>query len=567
MNLVEESSDYGIVQRTVLISEPTNVRTISLSEVMQWRETIWGLRFLALAVATILIHGYHPLAEDGGLYVARALYTLDPSLFPGDAFIREQFHFSLFPSALAALVQFTKLPFSWLLLLVNGVTLLLTFYSCRQLLRRCIDDEASQLAALGLLAAWATLPVAGTSLLLIDPYVTARSVSTPLSVLALAYSLDDWSLAASGAGKSLLYCFFCLLASFLFHPLMAAYTLAYVLCLRASRLRNSLFVYALFAILAVALAESIALFAPAESPAAVAAAITRHYWFLSRWTWYEICGLVGPLAVLILLQRSPEPSFRLSPNPYDDARLRYNWGNLTRSSVALGTIAILIAAMFAHESSHNHVAARLQALRVFLPIYAVMTLLLGARLFEAVNSARRSSFSNAASAILAALPPATLLVIAAIMFFVQRGTFPASAHLELPWTNAFAARLSYPQNQWARAFLWARANTPRDALFALDHDYIITPGEDAQNFRATAERSALPDFSKDGGQASISPQLADLWQQRVTAELNLSSLPDDLRDARLLPLGVTWMVLRSHATTQHSCPYNNGTVKLCRLAR
>ena len=32
-----------------------------------------------------------------------------------------------------------------------------------------------------------------------------------------------------------------------------------------------------------------------------------------------------------------------------------------------------------------------------------------------------------------------------------------------------------------------------------------------------------------------------------------------------LASGVTWMLLRSSAVTTHACPYDNGTVKLCRL--
>jgi hypothetical protein len=148
-----------------------------------------------------------------------------------------------------------------------------------------------------------------------------------------------------------------------------------------------------------------------------------------------------------------------------------------------------------------------------------------------------------------------------MMFACQRRTFPASPHLELRARAATNPR----NNPWSRAFLWARDNTPVNALFALDADYISIPGEDAQSFRATAQRSALPDYSKDGGEASITPSLAALWQQGVNAQTNLSIEPDAARDARLLPLGVTWMTLRSTAVTAHPCPYDNGTVKLCKL--
>jgi hypothetical protein len=150
--------------------------------------------------------------------------------------------------------------------------------------------------------------------------------------------------------------------------------------------------------------------------------------------------------------------------------------------------------------------------------------------------------------------------MAASMVASQRATFPASQHLELPW------RVDTPaQNPWSRAFLWVRDHTPLNALFALDANYITLPGEDAQTFRATAQRSTLPDFSKDGGEASITPALADLWQQGVAAQTGLSTEPDAVRFARLRPFGVTWMVLRSEARTAYPCPYNNGVVKICSL--
>jgi hypothetical protein len=145
------------------------------------------------------------------------------------------------------------------------------------------------------------------------------------------------------------------------------------------------------------------------------------------------------------------------------------------------------------------------------------------------------------------------------MYLVQRATFPRSPHIELPgWERSHS-------NPWVQAFLWARDNTPQDALFALDAKYVNEDGEDAQTFRAWALRSALPDFSKDGGEASITPALSGQWQQGATAQNALSALPDAVRDRRLRPLGVTWTVLHSSAVTAHTCPYDNGNIKLCRL--
>jgi len=144
-----------------------------------------------------------------------------------------------------------------------------------------------------------------------------------------------------------------------------------------------------------------------------------------------------------------------------------------------------------------------------------------------------------------------------IMFFVQRKTFPLSPHIELPGHAN--------HNPWVQAFLWARNNTPPDALFALDAKYVNEDGEDAQAFRAWSLRSALPDYSKDGGEASITPALAPAWQQAASAQKDLSTESDTERDVKLLPFHITWMVLHSSASTHYPCPYDNGTVKVCWL--
>jgi hypothetical protein len=144
------------------------------------------------------------------------------------------------------------------------------------------------------------------------------------------------------------------------------------------------------------------------------------------------------------------------------------------------------------------------------------------------------------------------------MTFAATQSVSASNHLELPWRPT--------PNPWSQAFEWARANTPTDALFALDADYITTSGEDAQTFRATAQRSMLPDFSKDGGEAAIRPSLSAAWFAGSTAQQHLSTLTPQQREARLQPLGVTWLILRADAKTNGACPYANAVVKVCPLS-
>jgi hypothetical protein len=150
-----------------------------------------------------------------------------------------------------------------------------------------------------------------------------------------------------------------------------------------------------------------------------------------------------------------------------------------------------------------------------------------------------------------------MLLLGGIMFTVARSAFPNSNHLELPGLAA--------KNSWTEAFLWIRDNTAKDALFALDADYINAPGEDAQCFRAIAQRSALADYSKDGGEASIAPELTAEWLRSQSAQQQLSAASDAERLATLRPLGVSWIVLEASATTSLDCPYANSVLKVCRL--
>jgi hypothetical protein len=214
-------------------------------------------------------------------------------------------------------------------------------------------------------------------------------------------------------------------------------------------------------------------------------------------------------------------------------------------AVVVGATAWVVAMLFARTGAATHLVARLQPLRAFQVVYLVMVMMLGARLGE--RMLRRSAWRWCAAA----------LLLGGVMFAAARGAFPSSNHLELPGRTA--------RNAWVQAFVWIRENTAKDAMFALDADYINARGEDAQCFRAIAERSALPDYSKDGGEASIAPELTDAWEGGQAAQSGLSAMTDMERLRAFEPLGVTWVVVDSRAGTGLSCPYANDSVKVCRL--
>ena len=498
----------------------------------------------AFTLATFIVQGYHPLAEDGGLYIAGVAFTLNPHLFPHYAqFVSEHLRFSLFAPLLAALIRVTHLPMRFVILLIDLASIAFTLAAARSLLRRILADERAQLAGVAMLGALWTLPVAGTSLLLMDPYVTARSLSTPLSLFAIAFALDPWQRRR----RSLAGCVAALALAAAFHPLMAGYALGLVLVIRLLRAPHRVGLLLALAVLTLVGTILLQAHARADSPAVVLASKSRYYWFLSQWHWYELCGLPGPFLVLLAQLR------------FNRSRLLTPGATLCIAAMIYGSFAVLLTLLFAQEGYHSHIVARLQPLRSFLMIYIVMVLLLGAGVQQLIES----GFARLSGRRWQRCSPwalsFTILLAALTMYTWQRWQFPASAHIELPW------RAQRSPNPWVRAFLWCRSNTPVDALFALDANYIATRGEDAETFRATAQRSALPDFSKDGGEASITPRLADTWEAGFKAQLDLSSLNARQLHSRLTPFGVTWLVLRSTSPAALDCPYDNGAIKVCKL--
>ena len=481
-----------------------------------WVHGFWLCGLLSVFAAGVA--GYHPYAEDGGVYVAGIKKLLHPELYPAwTAFVTEHLRFSLFAPLVAGLTRASHLPLAWVLLLLYLATIWATLSGGWMLAMRITQSRAGRVGAVALLACWLTLPVAGTSLMLMDPYVTARSLVLPLSLWALAWTLDKrWVLAAVSLGAAA-----CL------HPLMAGYGFAAVLAVRSGGRARAATAGA-----GLVLAGALQALAPAEGADYLQVELTRYYWFPSRWTWYEVVGIMAPLALLVWLGRG---------RSVETARL-------SRGMVLLGALAVVIALLFCRESLQTHLVARMQPLRCFQLVYAVMIVLLGVWVGE--RWARGQAWMKVAA----------MLCLGGVMLFAQREIYAHSAHIELPG--------AVPANAWERAFLWVRGHTPGDAVFALNARYITRgPGEDAQCFRALAERSALPDYSKDGGEAAITPPLTGLWERGEGAQEHLEAEDDAARLAALRGTGADWVLLQVGSVTQWTCPYRNEAVKVCRLPR
>lgn len=477
-----------------------------------------------LTLVALLVHGYHPYVDDAAIYVAGIEKVIHPSLFPSHAeYVMPHLRHSLFSFMLGWLVRSLHLRLTYALFATYLVSLWLMLLACWRLTCLLFAKPQARWGAMLLITATLTLPVAGSAIFFIDPYLTARSFSTPATLFAIAYTLERRMLAAV----------LCLAAAFVLHPLMAAYAIGYVLALLLLR-RGSLGWLAALALLVLALsaAASQAGSLLGNTPAYQAAAMSRSYFFLGHWAWFEVFGLFPPLAAAFIYCARR------------DFGLQSNYSRISAASLYVGVLALLFAVLFA-RTDNSFLLARLQPLRAFQLIYILFFLLLGSVLGDYILRRRWWAWT------------ACFAAIAGIMLTVQIYTYPSLNHVEWPWVHS--------QNPWEQAFLWIRGNTPRNAFFALDPHYQQQPHEDTLGFRAMAQRSVLADWSKDGGVAAIYPAVAQEWWNQVTATQDFSRWNDGQRILALAPYRVTWIVLARGTATRFDCPFENATVRVCRL--
>jgi hypothetical protein len=356
-----------------------------------------------------------------------------------------------------------------------------------------------------------------------DPYVTARSFSTPLSLLTVAAALDG------KRARTLLL----IALTIAVHPLMGIDTAAFVVLLvliSAGRTRTALALCAAAFVLAGA-AFALVHGIPADSAYRQAVSLApRSFLFLARWRWYEVLGLLLPLALFALARP------RLGPRTLTRA--------LCLTSILLGTVALLIAACFVPPAG-PYLLVPLQVLRAFHLIYCIGVIFCGSAF---TTLAYRTRW----------LPTTLLVLLFATMFLVEPLTWPGGRRVELPGL--------FPVNPYVQAFLWIRTHTSRDAVFAFNPDLVYRPDEDEQGFRARSERDQLAD-DKDAGVAAVLPSLAPRWAAQRNAESSIDEMSDAERRATLMPLGATWLLLPPSASTTLPCPWRNTAVQVCRLIR
>ncbi len=490
------------------------------------RESFPKLLLLALlSVLMIAVQGYHYGVDDAAIYLPAVERFVTPGLFPyGADFFLSHSHMSVFSSVVGSVVRWLHVPLAWAVFSFHVLGIYLLLLAGYWLASLCFTRPRARWAAVVTLAFVLTIPVTATGVPIMDPYLTARSLSTPLTLFALTAIL-----ASRPAAAAIL-----LGITALLHPQMAAYSIALVVLLSLPQLTSEPVPAEETAVGSLGVFQRLPggfHLGPAQQPYR-ATLYSRSFFFAWAWTWYEWAGIVLPLAILFGIAR-----MRFSA--VTPAAVR-----LCRALLALGLISTAAFILFS-SSPYFDEFIRLQPMRSFQLIYIVMFLLLGGLAGEYLLREKLWRW------LLLFVP------ISIGMYCVDRSLYPASPHLELPGRTV--------TNPWLQAFQWVRDNTPQNAVFALPPRYLLMRGEDLHGFRAIAQRSMLADQVKDSGVASVFPQMAPEWEreQQLTQGWEHYTAPDFLALATRSP--VSWVIVQPQQANGLDCPFHNAAVSVCRL--
>ena len=482
-----------------------------------------NLRLVGIAFLAVLVHGYHLGVDDAEIFVPAIKRVADPGLYPfGSEFFQAHARLTLFPDLVGNSARLTHLSTNFVIFSWHVACIFLLLLASWQLVRACFHSGAACWSGVALLAGVLSVPVAGTALVIMDPYLTARSLSTPLTIFAVACYVSH------KPGQAAAW----LLLTALIHPQMTVYGIAFLAFLWLVRhFRDYASLTGAPGLAFLSGFPFLLELQPARG-AAREALLSRTYFFVSNWAWYEWVGVFAPLALAWWCSsrelKGTKPAFRA----------------LLQACVPFGLL-FTVAGVVLASSPRLENFTRLQPMRSFHVVYVIFFVLLGGIMGE--HWLRRSVWRWLG----------LFLPLAGSMYFVQASQFPSSPHVEWPGYGY--------RNAWNSAFSWIRRNTPKDAVFALDPNYMLLAGEDQHGFRAVAERSALADAVKDSGAVSLFPGLAEDWKSQVQAQTGWENFDrcDFERLAKLYP--VTWILTRSPGPEGLTCPYRTENLSVCRI--
>ena len=478
------------------------------------------LWLLILTVGALVVQGYHPFAEDAEIYLPGVEKILHPELFPvGQEFFLSHASMTLFPNFVAFTLRLTHLPLEYGLFAWQLVSIFLLLLGCWELSGLFFASARARWCGVCMVAALLTIPVAGTALYIMDQYLNPRNLAAFAGIFVLARTLEKKYV------RALLWLAF----AACMHPLMWVFPFSFCVLLVVLDRFESHWKSTTASVFASLLWIPLS---PATSPAYHEAAKAHGFHYIQNWAWYELLGIVAPLTLFWWFGHVAH------------SRQWRTIERVSRAFIMYGLIYLALALLI-DLPARFEALARLQPLRSLHFLYIVMFVMIGGFLGEYVLGNRWWRWL------------VLFLPLSAGMFLVQRAIFPSSAHVEWPGSE--------PRNPWAQAFVWIRENTPTDAVFALDPFNMDIAGEDEIGFRCLAERSRLADGVKDNGVVSMFPSLAEEWWAQVQDQTPWKNfgLEDFSRLKR--KYGASWVVVQAPAGAGLDCPYQNDTVRVCRL--
>lgn len=475
------------------------------------------------AVLGFLTMGYHPGSEDDGIYLTAVKADLNPSLYPHDSnFFRLQMQASLFDGAMARGVGVTGIPLAWAEVLGQFLSLFLILWACFRISQHIFIEPQAQWAALAMVSAMLTLPVAGTALYIADQHLHPRNVVTALILLAISRILDGKRWHAVPL----------LVLAFVLHPIMSALGISFCFFVTVAFLPPATARLRAVESSLASVAVPLGWIFEQPTPSWRHALDTRTYYNLYRWTWYEWLGALAPLVLFWLLW--------WVARKHGETKL----ARLALGILAYGIFQQIVAMIMLTPDTLVRLTP-LQPMRFLQLIYIFMALTAGGLVGRFLLKAKVWRWAI------------FLLVFNGGMFAVQRQLFASSAHIELPGVPS--------SNPWLQSFAWIRHNTPKDAYFALDPQYLAAPGEDYHSFRALAERSQLADGIKDTAVVTQVPELGQEWEEQVKAQAGWSHF--QLADFERLKknFGVDWVLVSYPQPSGLNCRWHNAELAVCQV--
>ncbi len=498
-----------------VVAAPSQVEVEqNVARVPSWTLTIVVIAFLTSLA--ILVAGYHDGIEDDAIYLPAVKKLLNPALFPHDSefFATQTKAFPLL-RLVALSVRITHVRVAWVEFAWQALSIFVLLAACWYTAGVVFRELRDRIGAVALVSVLLTMPVAGTALYIADQHLHPRTLACAMIVFAVGAVLR----------KRLMTAMLCSVLALAIHPLMAAFGIAFLIVLAAPLerwMRPSL--CGVMAALPIPVILN-------PSPAWKEAALTRSYFYLGQWTWYEWLGILGPLALMWW--------FSWVAEDMGLHKLALLCRRMSLYSVVLSLIGVAVSL-----PAQLRWLAPTQPMRHLQLVYLFMLLAGGGLISHYVLRNRLWRWL------------ALFLPLCGGMAYAQHQLFTTSPHIDLPSDS--------DSNRWVRCFNWIRENTPQDAYFAVDPNYMSEQDEENIGFRAIAERSKLADYSKDAAVVAVAPDLARKWEEQVDAMQGYEKFTRDDFLRLKNEFGVDWALVEKDIPGL-DCPYRQNGLAVCRI--